>query len=199
MESIAALDDIVAGGGMTAADKANLAEIEMAAATADRGRREAVQQNMQMRGIGNELLAQLQSSQGATNRQAQQGLDVAGMAQNRALDSIMQSGQLAGNVRGQDWGEQGQRASALDTIGQFNTANTYDANKSNTAIQNAQQDANIGLKQQGFENRMGVAQGKAGVHGAEADYWDKLGNRKSTTKGNILTGGAKTAASMYGA
>lgn len=125
-ESLGALDEIIQGGGMNAADKANMNRIQGEVAQADRGRRDAIQQNMQMRGVGGsgmELLAQLQSSQAATDRANQSGLDIAGMAQQRALESIMQKGNLSGSMRGQEFGEKSNIASAQDAIEKFNSAN----------------------------------------------------------------------------
>lgn len=142
-----ALNDIAQGGGMTAADQAQLNKVQSEVAQADRGRREAIMQNMQARGMGGsgmELLSQLQSSQAATDRANQSGLDVSGMAQQRALDAIMQSGQLAGNIRNQDYGQQSDAARAKDAISQFNTQNANqiglaNANMANqTALQNSQ-------------------------------------------------------------
>jgi hypothetical protein len=182
MASMAALQDIANSGGLTSKDKANLSRIETDNATADRGRREAIRQNMAARGMGGsgmDLLAQLQSSQAATDRAAQQGLDVAGMAEQRALDAIMQSGNLAGNLRGQDYSEASQKAKAQDAIAQFNAANKnqfaqYNAGQRSAANQfNAQnqmqmdrynrdnsmqaQQFNAGAKNQFNQFRQGMA------------------------------------------
>ena len=139
MDSLNALDDIISGGGMTLSDEANLGAIQSDVAQADRGRREAIQQGMAQRGMGGsgmDLLAQLDSSQAATDRASQAGMDVAGMAQQRALDAIMNSGNMAGQMRGQDFGEQAQVAQAQDAISQFNAQNANAMNQYNTGAQN---------------------------------------------------------------
>jgi hypothetical protein len=139
LQSLAALDEIAASGGLTTQDQANLNRIQTDAATADRGRREAILQNAQQRGMGGsglELLAQLQSSQAATDRAAQQGLDVAGLAQQRALDAILQGSNVAGNLRGQDFSEQSRVADARDAIAKFNAQNTNQNNQYNVGVQN---------------------------------------------------------------
>jgi hypothetical protein len=139
LASLSALDELAAGGGMTAADKANLNRVQTDVAQADRGRREAILQNMAARGMGgsgNELLAQLQSSQAATDRANQTGLDISGMAQQRALDAMLGGGQLAGSIRGQDFGEQAQIAAAQDAISKFNAANTNQSNQFNAGQTN---------------------------------------------------------------
>ncbi len=183
MAAMSALDEIVQGGGMTAADEANLSMIQNQAATADRGRREAIMQNMDQRGMGGsglELLNQLQSSQAATDRQAQGGLDVAAMAQQRALDSMMNQGQMAGQMRSQDFGEQSRIAQAQDVINQFNTQNQMRANEFNTAgrqdtanmgtdLRNRATQYNTQLPQQNYENEMNKAGMKASARGAQVD------------------------------
>lgn len=134
MASLGALDEIIEGGGFNATDRANLTRAQNEAAQGDKGRRDAILQNMQMRGVGGsgmELLAQLQSSQAATDRAAQSGLDVNAMAQQRALDAIMQSGNMSGQMRGQEFNEQSNVASARDAINKFNAANRLDVNRSN--------------------------------------------------------------------
>lgn len=170
MAALGALQDLANNGGMNATDRANLSRIQSEAAQADRGRREAIQQGMASRGMGGSgmnLLAQLQSSQAATDRQAQQGLDIAGMAQQRALEAMMQGGQLAGNIRGQDFSEAAQRASALDHINQFNASNKLsndwnntnmgmDVNKFNAGINNQAATANWGNNQEIANKNVGV-------------------------------------------
>lgn len=145
--ALAALDEIVKGGGLNAQDRAALSRIQGEAAQADRGRREAILQNLGARGMsgsGMELLSQLQSSQAATDRESQAGLDIAGMAQQRALDAIMQQGNLAGGMRSQDFGEQAKLAEARDIIARFNTGNVLTGRLADTgavndfAIQRAQ-------------------------------------------------------------
>lgn len=137
-----ALDAIVKGGGMNAQEKADLARVQSEVAQADRGRREAILQNLGARGMsgsGMELLSQLQSNQAATDRASQSGLDIAGQAQQRALQAIMNQGNLAGSMQGQSFNQQAQRAAAQDAINKFNTdaANTF-------AIQQAQGAYNAG-------------------------------------------------------
>ena len=137
----------VSSGGFNAEDKANLARSQSQAAQADRGRREAIMQNMAARGMsgsGNDLLSQLQSSQAATDRQSQEGLDINAMAQRRALEAMMQSGQMSGNMRSQEFGEKSSVAQAQDAISKFNAANTQNANQFNAGAMNQNAQFNAG-------------------------------------------------------
>ena len=183
MAAMGALDEVIQGGGMTAQDTANLNRIQDQAATADRGRREAIMQNMNQRGMGGsglELLNQLQSSQAATTQQGQQGLDVAGMAQQRALNAVMNQGQMAGQMRGQEFGEQSDIARAQDAINRFNTANQMGAREFNvggrqntanmgTDIRNQAKRYNAGLPQQQFQNQMDQAAARGQARGQNID------------------------------
>jgi hypothetical protein len=160
-----ALSGIADSGGMTLADEANLGKLQSSVAQADRGRREAILQNMQMRGQGGsglELLAQLQSGQAATTDAAQGSLDIAGMAQDRALQAMIQSGQLGGQVRAQDFGEQADIAKAQDIINQFNTSNLTQGSQFNTGVVNDASRFNIAndIGAQQFDINAGMQTGQ---------------------------------------
>lgn len=149
MEALTALQDI-GSGGLTTADKANLSRIQNEENAAARGAREAIMSNMEARGMGGSgmsILAQLQNQQDAATRTSQRNLDVAGIAQQRALEALMQGGTLAGNIRGQDFGEQAQKAAAQDAIAKFNAQNQQQVNLANTAAKNQAEATNLANKQ----------------------------------------------------
>jgi hypothetical protein len=160
MSALRSMQDVANNGGMNAEDRANLARVQSESAQADRGRRDAILQNMGARGMGGsgmELLAQLQSSQAATDRQAQQGLDITGMAQRRALEAMMQQGNMAGNIRGQDFGEQSTVAQAQDAIKKFNASNSLQNNQFNAGrTDNIAMSNNNTVNQAGMYNNQGV-------------------------------------------
>lgn len=140
MGSLDALREIAESGGMTAADEANLNRVQSEVGAADRGRREAIRSGMAARGMGGsglELLQMLDSSQAATDRANQSGLDIAGMAEQRAMDAIMRGGSMAGDIRGQDFGEAAKAAAANDAINAFNTANTNQNSQWNAGATNS--------------------------------------------------------------
>lgn len=133
--SMGALQDIVDRGGMNLSDMANMNRVQTDVASADKGRREAMLQNMAQRGMGGsgmELLAQLQSSQAATDRASQAGMDQAGMMQDRALQSIMSRGDVGRQMTNDQWQRDAQKAQAQDAISQFNARNSLQ-NQQNTA------------------------------------------------------------------
>ncbi len=188
MDALSQLQEIGSEGGLTPMDKAKLARIASEEQTQSRGAREAILQNARERGIGGsgiELMSQMQNQQDSATRQSQRDLDVAGMAQQRALDAIMQAGQLGGQMGQQEFGQQAQVAGAQDAISRFNaqnqqnvinqnvqnrnaaqaanlTANQNIANQ-NTGQNNQQQQYNKQLEQQKFDNDLKKRQAQAGI------------------------------------
>jgi hypothetical protein len=112
-------------GGMDIGSRVALREAQDETSARERGSREAILQNMAMRGQsggGAELAAQLTNQQGAAASAASTGAMAAAEARTRALTALTQSGQLAGQDRGQDFGEAEGKAAARDTIGRFNAS-----------------------------------------------------------------------------
>lgn len=202
MNALASLEDIAARGGMTAQEEAQLNQIRREVARDDRARREAILQNMQMRGMGGsgaELAAQLASSQASAELQSQEGDRQAAMAQARALQALQQAGQLGTQFRTQEFGEQSDVARAADEIARFNAANRQAVqtrnvqrasdidrfnlqNRQNVAqdnvdTQNKQQLTNINLIQRDFANRQGQATNVAGARRQEADDFQREADR----------------------
>jgi hypothetical protein len=112
-------------GGMDIGSRVALREAQDETSARERGSREAILQNMAMRGQsggGAELAAQLTNQQGSAARDASTGARAAADARTRALTALTQSGQLAGQTRGQDFSEASGKAAARDAIEQFNAS-----------------------------------------------------------------------------
>lgn len=159
MDALAGLQDI-SNGGLTASDRAALNRIRSEEETAARGAREAILQNAQARGLGGsglELMAQMQNQQDSATRASQRDMDIAAQAQDRALQALIQAGQMGGNIQAQDFNQQAQVAQANDAIAKFNAQNRQQVNMANTQANNAAQGANLQLKQsiadQNVQNR----------------------------------------------
>lgn len=210
--AIAKLQDIGNSGGLTLEDRVALSTIQNQANTDDKARQGAILSNMAERGIsgsGNELAARLASSQAATNRQANQDLNVAATAQKRALDAILQGGTQAGQLRAQDFGQASTVASAQDRINQFNTQNKQQVNAANTGINNNaqqvnltsaqnlsnkntdlsndQQSFNTGLIQKDYDNRINKAKAIGGLNTDAAKATQDQNATNATAFGNTLT------------
>ncbi len=188
MQALSGLQDISNSGGMTIADKANLNDIKNQEDAAARGKQGAILQNAQSRGMGGsglELMSSLQNGQDEATRNSSRDLDVAGMAQARALQALQQQGQLSGQMQNQQFGQKAAVANANDAISRFNAQNTQqqanqtvaDRNNAqaqnlaskqnisnqNTNLSNQEQANNKGLLQQNFNNQMAKAAGSTGV------------------------------------
>lgn len=210
LQALSQLQEIGSSGGLTAMDRAQLSELTGNLANQERGQRESIMQSAQQRGMGGSGLAlaqQMQNQQGSAQRASQQGLDIAALAQQRALESIMQSGQLGGQIRGQDFNEQAQKAQAQDMINQFNAQarqNTQNQNvdrmnqaqqynlgqrqsvaDANVATRNQQQQYNKNLYQQDFENRYKKAGGTANALQSQAQTLGQQGADRRALVGGV--------------
>jgi len=202
MSSLGALDEIIRGGGLTLQDRANLEKMRMRGATEARGRRESINDSMRRRGMsgsGQELLAQLSSDQAATNLESQAGLEVAGQARQRALDALSRSGDLAGQIRGQDFEEQATIAQAEDAINQFNAQNilasdkfnienVMNIEKFNIELNAQQQDMVNKIKSMSFDDQMRIAEQIAKAHGKEMEYYTAMAKGSAKERGDFLNG-----------
>ncbi len=147
-------------GGLQPQDLAALAQVQQQAAGQGQAQQASALQAMQQRGIGgggNELAARLAAAQGASNTASQGGLNIQSQAAQRALQAIMQSGQLGGQIENQQFGEQSQKAQAQDLINRFNAANAQSVQGQNVGAQNQAQYYNLGNQQQISNMNTGIA------------------------------------------
>ena len=169
-----ALDDLInlsESKGLNAIDQQALNEIIDSENRNLQGQNEAILQNAMERGVygsGLELAQRLQAAQSSANRMNNQDMDVMAQAQQRALEALSNYGNLASNMRGQDYNEQAQRAAAANAINQFNVNQMTNANvgnvdnrnkinTSNTDIYNRQQDSNVQAQRDNLGNLKDVA------------------------------------------
>lgn len=205
-KALSQLSQIGEEGGLRLQDKVALQDARIQAQTRERSQRQGIADEMARRGGGNNgfgVAARLSGISSSADRESQAGLQTASDAQNRALQAIMGAGNLAGQYRSQDFGEQAQKASAADRINAFNTANLRDVNAanvgaenysneynlknkqrisdSNTQLANVQEQHNKGLVQQQYENQLSKLRGATGQSNEVA---------KTDQRGGQLTGNA---------
>ena len=186
----------VAKNGMTAADKAQLEGVMIQENANERGNREAILQNMAQRGqlgSGAELQSKLISQQGSANRNFTAGTNLAAQAQKRALEAMTQAGAYASQLRTQDVSEQTEKARAADTIAAFNANMQAQTNRTNTATNNAAQEANLARQYQ--IQQQNLAQQRAEQEAAAASYVNGY-NANATSARNASNAGFQ-AANMY--
>jgi hypothetical protein len=168
----AALDKLgdYSQGGMTLQDQSTLNAAMGKVSRTEGAGRNAIQENMAARGTlgsGAELAMSMNNQQAAANRANSAGLDVAGRAQERALDAIMKRGELGGRMREQDYREQSRKAEAQDIINKYNgtrKANAYGSD---------------------FRNKMELTRAKNGMTGGIADSILRQGQNNANMAGGV--------------
>ena len=163
LDALGRLQDISRGGGLTLEDDAALAKVLGQAARQDRNQRARLSEDFAARGqlgSGAQLAMALQGQQATAQRGREEAMDRAAMAQRRSLDAILQGGRLAGEVRGQDYGEKARAAEARDEIARRNAASREKARY-----------YNAGLAQQQFGNRMSRLGGMQGPGNNLASFY----------------------------
>lgn len=222
MDALLGLQDI-SEGGMTAKDLATLNRIKNEEQASARGAREAIIQNANARGVGGsglELMAQLQNAQDSATRASNRDLDVAGQASERALEALMQAGQLGGQMQNQQFNQKAQIAGANDAIAKFNAQNNQAINLANTNAKNAAQQFNIqnaqntananvdlknqqqqynkSLQQQQFENQLKKRQGQAGIASTNATNAGTDSQNRANAWNQTVGTAAGVGAAAYG-
>jgi len=183
----------VGKAGLTAEDRAQVNQLRREVAREEQAKQAQILQSMAQRGAagsGMELAARLSSAQASADRAAQESDRLAASALQRQLQAVAQSGQLGGGIRSQDFGEQAQKASAIDAINMFNTQTQQGVQTRNIGSKNEAQlrnlqekqriaDTNVGLRnqqeqhnkalyQQRFQNEIAKAGGMSGVLQAQS-------------------------------
>lgn len=226
-QALMGLQQVANEGGLTAIDKARLADITSQQNQEARGRNEAVLSQARERGMGGSditTINQLLNEQSAADRASRAGTDVAAQAQARALQAMIAAGDTATGMRSQSYGEQAQKAqaeNAIDlfnkqTLNQTNLYNVDTANKAeaaNLAAKQAVSDANVNTGnqnklynasqvQQDFQNKMGKASGVAGTYNQWAnDASQKAAADHAADVGfttGLIKAGATGAATAFG-
>jgi len=188
MKALGSLEEI-GEQGLTASDRAMLGQIGTEEATRARGARESIIQNAQARGVGGsgvELMSQMQNQQDAATRQSARDMQVAALAEQRKMQGLLQAGNMAGNIRGQDFGEQAKVAQAKDMMDRFNLGNKQNVEMANVGARNKAQQYNLAtaqdlankramynaqLPQQQFQNQMGITEGRSKGQNALANMY----------------------------
>jgi hypothetical protein len=183
--------------GLSPVEKAALNEARRETERAARGREEAILQNLAQRGVagsGLELAARQQASQQAAQRAAEESDRIMAMAQQRALASIAQSGQLGGQMRQQEFGEQSKVASAADEIARFNALQRAAVQQRNIGATNIAAQRNLAERQR-------IAEAAARTRNLQEQYNKALIAQRygqEMEKGKAMAGAYGGQAQTYG-
>ncbi len=219
LAALSKLQDITGNNGRDAQFEADAARLQSDVNTNLQGQTGAIRQDMAQRGLSggmSELVARQMASQQGANRQAQMGLDLNAQAQKRALDALMNQGNLGGQMQAQEFSQKSDIAKSQDLVNQFNARNsqdlsarnadrrnnamTYNADNenktgmANTAARNDAQMYNIGLGQKNFDNQLA----RTGLTNRALDGSAQNSQRQAQAQDQFL-GGAFSSVAKYGA
>ena len=157
--------------GLTAEDVYEREQLMDRISGNEQARQKAIQREMAERGVDNsgiEIASRLQSSQSSANRARQEGQALEAEKYRRALQGITAAGSLAGQMRGQEFGEGAQKASAADQIAQFNALQRGGVQQRNIAQQRGIAAQKATTRQQAYDNEMRKRQAQAGAYSGAA-------------------------------
>lgn len=146
-------------GGLSLQDKADLLNAQREIDRQQSGVQKSIIQNMQARGVagsGVELAQRMAAQQQGAQLASQNALNVAGNAQNRAMQALTESSRLAGEIGDRQLGMDKMRANALDEMRrrnlerqqaamQFNVSGKNLANQANWQRANTVADRNVDI------------------------------------------------------
>lgn len=202
--------------GLSMEDRAAFNELRRKTQQDAEAKRQQVLQQMQARGLGGsgaELIAQLQAGQSGAEMQAQAGDNLSAQASQRALQALSQYGNLAGNVRTQDYDVDSAKAQAADELKRFDVSNqvarqqrnvsaknqaqqynldtAQDVANKNTATANAEKERQAQAARQYWQDRLSYAGALAGGERDRADIYDKKAQRTQDLWSGIGSAGSK--------
>ncbi len=162
-------------GGLTPQDRAAFNEIRQKNQADVQGKLQQIQQNYASRGqggSGSELASSLMASQGGANQASAEGDRIAATASQNALTALSQGGQLAGQIRGQDFSNAQVKANAADEFQRFQTTQNASMQQRNVGSTNAAQAANLQQAQKTQDTNTQVDnQEKLREVEAQRQYW----------------------------
>ena len=223
LAQLSALAELRDNGGLNMTDRANLQGIQNDEAAAAQGKRGAIMQQAQMRGTGGSNMAimdMLSANQGAANRQSQRDMQIAGMAQDRALQAGNMAATQASGMSNQDFDQQSKVAAARDKAAMFNAdmannnaqfnstqnvavqkanqAKTQGVNDANAlANNNSQTMNNYTMPTQTYNNQSNKAAGTMQAGSNIADYYQGKVSAGNKQQGDMWGGALKIGMDAY--
>jgi hypothetical protein len=181
MAALQGITGITEAGGLDAQSRLNLEEGLGRVAGAEQARLQQLTEDPTL-GQGQKLALQTQAIQGAGQGGRDVALQAAAQAQQARMAALGQQSNMASGMQGQQLQLAGQKASAADTIAQFNTQQRMGVQAQNlaarqnianqaAATKNQQEMYNKGLLQQQFQNQMAKA---TGVTGAQSNLAQQI-------------------------
>jgi hypothetical protein len=217
------LSQIAEEGGLTATDRARIRATQDEFRTTERGSREALDRRAAELGIAGSdynLLSQQIAGQSAADRASREGTDIAALAEQRALEAIMNKAGVAGQIGSQEYGKMAEKARAQDAIAAFNAANRQSVAGENVMARNVAQAQNLAEKQRladenirsknieevrrkdliqkNYENALRRAAGMTQQYSEAASAAQGAQDRQAAMLGGLGSGLLSTSASLFG-
>lgn len=201
-DSLNKLKGVSEAGGMTPQMQAQLTAALDKVATETRGNNAAITDQFSQRGIPASLMAEASMKQEAgdsARTAALTGTQAAGQAEQNAINAMMNEGNLASSMHGQQYSEQANKAAAENAMRQWNagaTNTTAEANANrateanrmnlenaqnvsnqNTSDVNKRTAYNANIPETIFGNKVTKASGQAGVNRDQSNMYGNQGNQ----------------------
>jgi hypothetical protein len=157
LEALATLADLIDRGGLSLGDQTALNRIEGTLNQNDVARRKGLANEFAARGqlgAGAQLGMSLDAQQSAAQNANTRAEGIAGQAQDRAMQAILEKGRMSGSMSDRDYARKANAARARDAIEARNAAARTDAGKYNNS-----------LRGQAFEDELAKARGKTALAG----------------------------------
>jgi len=187
--ALSGYDDIVNQGGLTAIDRAAIAESQQGREQELRGNREAIMQNAQEQGRagGNaQLLSQMQAAQGTGNQRAMDDIRTNALALSRKDSALGSLGDLGGQVQ-----------TSQDSIDRFNAEGNRSRQERNVIAKNRGIDTKYNDEQQTRSSNTQLAnsaeeRNKSAEYGARGRYGDQVAAIGDLQNQNEIRAAAET-------
>lgn len=150
--------------GLTVEEEAARNNIMRNLEASNRGAQEAVVQSMARRGqlgSGTELAARMGASQGEYSEAARQAENLISERNKRALQAALESGNLAGNLRQQEYGEKTDLAKARDAMAEFNLRQRAGVQQRNVGEKNVAGKSAADLRNDAYYKNLGMTNTQA--------------------------------------
>ncbi len=188
-DALGQLQNISDAGGMTLEDKVNNDQLQRQAAQRAQAQRQSIVNTLSRGGQapgGVSAALQLGAQRDQQEAGALAGAKTAADARRRATEAVLQRGRMAGDMREQGFSEGTARARAADEIARYNAQ-----------AKERTQRYNLGLPQQQFQNRQGLASGKSGAAQAAAGFATANADRTQRTFADAGAGLGRLGSGIY--
>jgi hypothetical protein len=179
--------------GLSPEDRAGFNQIRNQVAQDAEGKRQQILQSFKARGQGGsgaELAASLNSASQAQQNASEQGDRLGGLSSQRALEALVASGQLGGQMRAQDFSQAQAKAAEQNSINRFNASVAQGVNSRNTQANNQADQYNLQNNQYLANQNTAMDNNETLRQNAAArQYWQDM-MQYNTSKGNALMGQA---------